>query len=308
MNTAKIVVVGSYNTDLVMNVERLPQSGETLIGHNFREAPGGKGSNQAVQAARLGATVAFIGCLGKDARGDAAQDLCKREQINTLYMHRHESLPTGLAFIIVDSTGANLITVDGGSNMGLDQAMLDSSTAAFDDAGAAISQFEVAPAIAIRSLQEAKARGAKTVLNPAPAYNLHGYDLSGIDYITPNESEARVCLGLQPDDPITLEELAEQLLALGVGAVLFTLGAAGARLIAPDRDLQQRAYKINVLDTVGAGDAFNAGFTVALAGGHTEAEAMRIGCATGSLSTTRPDTIASYHSLAEVQALIKEQG
>lgn len=303
-NSPNILVVGSYATGLVMQVERLPLAGETLIGHGFRQGPGGKGSNQAVQAARLGADVSVIACLGNDAFAESAKSLHTRESVDTRHLFIHPELPTGAGFIMVDAHGNNLITVDLGANLALGDAHLQKASAAFEQANVVLAQFEIPPGTALAALHRARKSGARTILNPAPAVDLRSFDLSSVDYLTPNEAEARACLGLDPADPASEEELASMLLDLGVGAIVFTRGVAGARLVARDRDLQQAAFPVEVVDTVGAGDSFNAAFAVGLAEGMSEADALRFGCAAGSLAVTRADTIDSYGHRDQVEAFL----
>jgi ribokinase len=156
----------------------------------------------------------------------------------------------------------------------------------------------------LEGLAAAKAAGAITILNPAPASDLAGFDLSWIDYLTPNETEAKLCLGLDPSAVISEDELANRLLALGAGSVIFTRGERGALLVAPNHRIEQPAFPVAVRDTVGAGDSFNAAFATALAEGRDEASSLRFACAAASLSTTRCDTLASYHRRSEVDQLL----
>jgi ribokinase len=301
----RLLVIGSYINAMVMEVPRLPQAGETLSGHRFRQTHGGKGSNMAVQAARLGAEVTFVGVIGQDASGDAFLAALAEEGIAANAVRRSGTAPTGTGFIVVDGSGRNMIVIDPGANLEFTSVNdCERLQPLLAGCGAALAQCEIPLATALEGLAAAKAAGARTILNPAPASNLTACDLSAIDYLTPNETEARVCLGLDPAAPFTEEQLATGLLELGVGAVIFTRGERGALLIARDRRVEQGAYQVVVRDTVGAGDSFNASFATALAEGCDEIVALRFACAAASLSTTRSDTLASYHRRSEVDALL----
>lgn len=300
----RIMVFGSYITAMVMEVPRLPQTGETLTGHHFRQTHGGKGGNMAVQAARLGAEVIFAGVIGRDASGDAFLAALADEGIAAHAVRRSDTAPTGTGFIVVDESGRNMIVIDPAANLEFTPANdFERLRPLFAGCGAALAQCEIPLATALEGLATAKAAGARTIFNPAPACDLTAFDLSAIDYLTPNETEARVCLGLDPAAPVTEEQLAAGLLELGVGAVIFTRGERGALLIARDRRVEQAAFPVEVCDTVGAGDSFNATFATAIAEGCDEIQALRFACAAASLSTTRRDTLASYHRRSEVDAL-----
>jgi ribokinase len=301
----RLLVFGSYISAMVMEVPRLPQAGETLTGHRFRQTHGGKGSNMAVQAARLGAEVTFAGVIGQDGSGDAFLAALAGEGITTHAIRRSRTAPTGTGFIVVDSSGRNMIVIDPGANLEFTPDNdFERLRPLVLGCGAALAQCEIPLATALEGLAAAKAAGARTIFNPAPAIDLTSSDLSAIDYLTPNETEARVCLGLDPTAPVTEDQLAAGLLDLGVGAVVFTRGEHGALLVAPDRRVEQAAFEVAVCDTVGAGDSFNASFATALAEGCDEIVALRFACAAASLSTTRSDTLASYHRRSEVDALL----
>lgn len=296
-----VIVLGSYLVGLVMEVDRLPGTGETLMGRNYRKVHGGKGSNMAVQAARLGAHVEFTAVLGADQEGDAILADLRREGVGVDFVRRSRHAPTGAGFIVVDRQGRNFIVIDAGANAGFAPgAELDRCFETGGAAGVALAQCEIPVPAALAGLSMARRRGWRTVLNPAPAVDLSRFDLSHVDYLTPNETEARVCLGFAPEAAIDEEELAAGLLARGVGAVVFTRGEKGARLHARDRVLEVPALPVIARDTVGAGDSFNAAFATALAEDMGEIEALRFACAAASLSTTRPDTIPSYHTRDEV--------
>jgi ribokinase len=294
MLSPQILIVGSYAAGLVMQTQRLPAAGETILGHGFRSTHGGKGSNQAVQAARLGVLTAFLGMVGRDAYGDACAELHTAEGIDTRYLLRHPQLATGVGFIVVDAEGHNLIALDMGANSALSEQDLDKSPAAFSGARVVLAPLEIPPSTAMHAMRKGREAGATTILNPAPALNVTAMDLSCVDYLTPNETEARVCLGLPQCSSHNEEDLAAQLLQLGCRNVLMTLGQRGCLLANRNTTCRIEAPQVDVVDTTGAGDSFNAAFAVGLCQGMAPEEAAAFGCRVASLSTTKSDTVPSY--------------
>lgn len=306
MNTqTRIITIGSYATGLVMEVDRLPGKGETLIGENFRTTYGGKGSNMAVQAARLGAESAFVGRVGRDDFGDGFLKLCEQEGIDTSRVIRDGDLATGAGFIILDSQGNNMITVDMGANKAFSPSDVDAAREPIAEATVMLICLEIPLETALHAAKVGKEEGLTVILNPAPAVDMSGEDLSNIDFLTPNETEARVCLGLSPDADIDEAETAKRLIKRGCGHVVFTQGESGSRLIGQDEDVWAPGFSVATVDTVGAGDAFNAGLAVALGEGRAPAEALRFANATAALSTTKADTVPSYYSRDEVEKLLR---
>lgn len=305
MKKARVLVVGSYATGLVMETERLPQKGETLIGWGFRAVHGGKGSNQAVQAARLGAKVAFLACVGRDAYGDKLEALMREEGVSLSGVSRHAELPTGVGFIIVDRAGHNLITVDLGANRALTPETLAARADLFDAADVVLAQMEIPVETALAAMRMGRARGKTTILNPAPAADLTSHDLSSVDYLTPNETEACVCAGAPAG---ALEEAIARLRRLGARHVVLTVGEQGCVWHdVSGRSTAVAGFRVKAVDTVGAGDAFSAAFAVALAEGCAVPDALRFANAAAALSVTKPDTIPSYHRRAEVDAFLRER-
>ena len=295
MERNKIIVIGSYIVALVMDTDRIPLKGETIKGRNFRKTFGGKGSNQAVQSARLGAEVSFIGKIGNDEFGRDFIDLCKNEHIDHQYVYIHENLPTASGFIIC-AEGHNIITIDIGALNDFNTTEIERAEEVFTSGSVAIIQFEIPFETAIYASKRAKEKGAVVIVNPAPAQKLLGLNLSSIDYLTPNESEARICAGLAPDDPRSNVEVGRMLLNLGCNNIIITLGEMGSLLINQEKEILIPAFKIaEVVDSTGAGDAFNAGFATAISEELTVEEAIRFGNAAGALACTRPDTIPSFH-------------
>jgi ribokinase len=301
---ANILVVGSYAAGLVMETERLPGKGETVIGRGFRAGHGGKGSNQAVQAARLGADVGFLTCVGQDAYGDSLVALLRAEGVRLDGVRRHPTLPTGVGFIVVDAAGHNLIMVDLGANLALGPADVEAHRALFEQADVVVAQFEIPLATALAALRRGKECGAVTLLNPAPAQDLSAHDLSAIDFITPNETETLACVGQPGGD---LEAAMRRLRQLGCRHVVTTTGAEGCRWLAESAPVVAvPGFRTKVVDTVGAGDAFTAALAVGLGEGMAIATALRFAHAAASLSVTVPDTIPSYHRRADVEARLAE--
>lgn len=305
MKKARILVVGSYATGLVMEVPRLPSRGETLIGRGYREVHGGKGSNQAVQAARLGAQTAFLVRVGADARGGAMEALMREEGVRPDGILRDAERPTGVGFIVVDAQGHNLITIDPGANGALEAADLEARRSLFEEADVVVAQLEIPLATALAAMRMGRACGARTILNPAPAADLSASDLSAVDFLTPNETETLVAAAM-PEGP--MEAAMRRLKALGCGHVITTTGAQGCLWLDEAEALRVvPGFSVKAVDTVGAGDAFAGAFAVRLAEGYPPAEALVFAHAAAALSVTRPDTIPSYHRRAEVERFLKER-
>ena len=302
----KIVVVGSYIVALVMDTDRLPVAGETLMGKNFRQTYGGKGSNQAVQAARLGADVSFVGKIGNDAFGSDFLALCKNEHINAEFVFRHQQLPTASGLIIC-AQGKNIITIDIGALNDFNVNDIDQSSELFTPESIVLLQLEIPVDTALYAAKKAKEKGATVILNPAPAINLSKMDLSNIDYLTPNENEARICIGLKPNACVENEDIARKILELNCKNVIITLGEKGCLFVNRYRKIVSPAFEFKtIVDSTGAGDAFNAGLAVALIQNKPIEEAMRYANATGGLACTRPDTIPSLHTSVEVELFLRE--
>jgi ribokinase len=253
---ARIAVVGSYGVGLTFGVERTPERGETLVGTLFRTDHGGKGSNQAVGAARLRADVAFLTAVGENAFGDGAFDLWAEEGVDAAGVVRVD-LPTMTAAILVEAGGDNRIVIVPGALSTLTPAHVDAFAAQIASAEVLLVQLEIPVVTALHALEVGRQRGVRTVLNPAPAPP--SPIAPAADYLTPNESEA---FAVDKAD----------------GTLVVTLGEQGARL----RGTQVPAFPADAVDTTGAGDAFCAGFAVALAEGATDTDAVRWGCAAGA--------------------------
>lgn len=300
----RIVVVGSYNTDFVINLPELPKPGETIRGSDFVTGPGGKGSNQAVAAARLGAQVSFVVCIGRDTFGDMAEALWRAEGIDTRYVQRHESAATGAALIFVDAAGENMIAVASGANWEMRPEHLDIAEDAFRGADALLMPLEVPLEAVDYALTLAKKYGLRTVLNPAPARPLSAELLAKVDVLTPNQIEAEMMSGQQGDPAVQARALMG-----GAGqALVMTLGRRGAFWQQGDQSGIVPAFPVEAIDTVGAGDAFNGGLTVALSEGLDLNAALRFANAAAAIACTRPGAANSLPTRSEVDAFLRERG
>ncbi len=296
----KVCVIGSYAKALVMTADRIPVVGETLTGYDFRQTFGGKGSDMAVQAARLGAQVGYIGVVGDDMYGSEFFDLMQSEGIRTSGIRKAAERPTGIGFIIKDKAAHNVIVVDKGANDLFCETDIDRNIQLIREADVVLAQLEISAKTALYALKKAKELGKTTILNPAPAIDLSGYDLGFVDIITPNETEAGIITG-KGSEGKTYEEIAKEVLKTGCGNVVMTLGDKGAFIFNSRETYHVKPYKIDVVDSNGAGDSFNASLASALAGNKTLGEAVHYANAVAALCCTKWETIPSYHYKDQVQ-------
>lgn len=309
LSKPRITVVGSYATGLTMKVHRLPSTGETLLGTGYRVDYGGKGSNQAVGCARLGANVNFIAKIGNDSFGDMALGLYREEGVATACVQRTADAPTGVGFITVEAaSGHNCIVLDPGANEHLSANDVRNSPEAFDSVAVVLTQLEIPVPAAEAALSLGRARGAVTILNPAPVRPLPQSVLQLIDVLTPNETEAKVLAGLQPQQKIEPTDVARKLIREGVKQVVMTLGEKGALIVNASTSVHVPAITVSAVDTTGAGDAFNAGLAVALASGGDLDAAVRFAVITGGLAVTREGVIPSLPRIEEVADFIRQKG
>jgi ribokinase len=302
----RVTVVGSYIVALVMDTDRFPVEGETVLGRNYHETHGGKGSNMAVAAARLGACVNFVGKVGHDSRGQAFLDLLRSEGVGAEGVSISQTRPTASGIILFSSRGTNAIVIDRGANEELTPSDVFAQAALMGVGDVVVSPLEIPFEAARAAADLALRNGGAAILNPAPAEDLRHEDLSAFSAVTPNETEARVCLGLAPDDSTPMEELACRLLALGTSNVIITLGAEGVLWASAAGLRRIAALPVKAVDVVGAGDAFNAGLAVALAEDRPMLDAIRLGITVASLSTEKRETIDSYPRRGEVDARLAE--
>lgn len=283
----KIVVVGSSNTDMIIKAPRIPQPGETILGGEFSTAAGGKGANQAVAAARAGGDVCFIARVGNDLLGANALDGFKKDGIDTSFVFTDEKTPSGVALIMVSEDGENSISVASGANENLSTGDIEKSKPSIEEADILLMQLE-SPIETIKAAAEsAKSAGVKVILNPAPAQELSDDILSKIDIITPNETETEILTGMKINTEDDLHKAADKLLATGVSTVLVTLGSKGVMLANEIGKKIIAGFKVDAVDTTGAGDVFNGAFSVAISNGNTLEDSVRFGNAAASISVTR---------------------
>ncbi len=304
--TRPVVILGVFVADTSYRAERQPRIGETILGQSFALGPGGKGSNQAVAAARLGVETHFITRLGEDAFADMARATWAEAGVRPAVRRDPESY-TGAAYIFVEAgTGNNAIIIAPGAAARIAPADIDAEAALIERAGVFVTQLEQPLPAAARALLVAHRAGVTTILNPAPAQAL-GDDLIGLcDWLTPNESEAEGLTGIPVSNPEGARAAAEALMARGARGVVVTLGENGALLCQPGRAEHVPAVRAGaVVETTGAGDAFNGGFAAALARGLDPLAAVRFGSAVAGISVTRAGTAPSMPTLAEVEALLR---
>jgi ribokinase len=288
--------------DLVTRAPRLPRGGETLIGQSFATVSGGKGANQAVAAARLGAQVSMVGCVGGDAYGEALRGALLVERIDCQAVSAVEG-SSGVALIVVDDNSQNAIVIVAGANGALTPALIGCFDSVLQAADVIICQLEVPDATVGHALKRGRELGKTVILNPAPASRPLPADwYVNIDYLIPNESEASALSGLPVDSRESAEIAASRLIAMGAGKVIITLGAQGSLFADGQRFEHFPAPTVKAIDTTAAGDTFVGGFAAALAAGQSEAEAIRFGQVAAALSVTRAGAQPSIPTLSDVQA------
>lgn len=300
-----VVVLGGANTDYVVRGARLPAVGETLEGDSFLETPGGKGANQAVAAARLGARVALISRVGNDARGDALVRQLRAEGVDTRYITRDGTAPTGVALIMVNKAGEKQIFAAPGAVKGLDEACIQAAAPALQSTKVVLSQLE-APVRAVEAaFRIGAAAGAQVVLDPAPAHPLSNDFLKLVDVIRPNAAEASALTGLDVSDRSSALRAALRLLNAGVRAAIVPAGKAGVVLHWHEGEMWLPRIPVNVIDATGAGDAFAAALATRLAESCELAEAARFANAAAALATTKWGAQVGLPRREEVEALLR---
>jgi ribokinase len=300
-----VVILGVFVADTAYRAARAPRMGETILGSDFKLGPGGKGSNQAVAAGRLGADVTFITRLGRDPFADMARATWKDAGVKPAVIETPESY-TGAAYIFVEETsGNNAIIVCPGAASLISVADIDANAALIGSAGVFVTQLEQPIDAAMRALEIARAAGVTTILNPAPAARLPDNIYKLCDYLTPNETETEELTGIKVEFVEDARRAAGQLIEMGVGTAVITLGEKGALLQSKGQSEYVAAFRAgNVVETTGAGDAFNGGFAAALARATSPLEAVRFACAVAGISVTRPGTAPSMPTLQEVEFLL----
>ena len=285
----KVCIIGSYAKALVMTADRIPVAGETLMGRDYRGEFGGKGSDMAVQSSRLGAEVSYIGVIGDDTFGKEFVDLMKDEKIDISGLRITKEKSTGTGFIIKDIEARNVIVVDSGANDLFSKEDIDNAEKLIEEADVVLAQLEIPLDTALYAMKVAKKYGKTTIL-------------------TPNETEARVAVGVPTDSELTNSEIAEMLFKTGCKKIIMTLGDKGSGIFEPGVARQVQPYKIEVVDSNGAGDCFNASLATALAAGKEIDESVLYANAVSALCCTKWETVPSYHTAAEVKEFMKKHG
>jgi ribokinase len=284
-----ILVVGSLNADLVVRAPRFPQPGETISGEDLQVIPGGKGANQAVAAARLGAGVAMLGRAGKDNFGDFLLDNLRSNNVDSQLVQRDDA-STGTAIIVVDSNGQNSIVLSAGANGKVSPADVASSAlsaASFLHHKLLLLQLEIPTLTVLSAAQRAHENRWGVILNPAPAKEIPDELIALTDFIIPNETELSLLTGMDVEDVASAEKAARVLLQRGAKNVIVTLGSKGALIVNSTQVTHVDTFKVNVVDTTAAGDAFIGGFATKLLESDDLVSTVRYGCACGALATTK---------------------
>lgn len=299
---AKIVVVGSSNTDMILKLDRIPRPGETLLGGEFVTAAGGKGANQAVAAARAGGQVTLVARVGKDMFGEQAVAGFVESGINVDYV-QYDKAASGVALIFVAKDGENSIGVGGGANSKLSPADVRKAKGAFANADVVIMQLETPLETVQAAADLAAANGARVILNPAPAQPLPDKLLKKISILTPNETEAELLTGIKVTDEVSCRRAADVLLGKGIKTVIITLGRRGSYVATATSAQLVPGFKVKPVDTTAAGDTFNGALAVALAEGVSMPDAVRFANAAGAISVTRLGAQPSAPKRSEIEKL-----
>lgn len=307
---SKIAVVGSLSYDLVMQVPRRPQVGETIIGTAFNTFVGGKGNNQALAAARSGADVVFVGKVGQDNFGDQIASKLTETGVNIEYLFRDAEVSTGIADILIDANGDNSISIAPQANARLSAGDIDTAKPAIETCKLMLMQLEIPIPTVIHAAKLGKKLGLTVVLNPAPAPEAGLPDelLQSIDMIIPNQTEAELLTGIKVADILSAIDAAKVLQKKGLKQVIITMGEMGALLVSGDRTAHVcPAFEVSVKDTTAAGDAFCGALLAAMAKGHDLEMAMNYACAAGALATTKLGAEPSLPQATEIDKLVDER-
>jgi ribokinase len=308
IKSPKICVVGSSMIDLISRVPRLPKLGETLVGSSFHLGYGGKGANQAVMAAKLGAQVTMVTKLGRDVFGDGTLKNFREQGIDTTHVMFDNARFSGVAPIFVDDNAENFVVIVPGANTGLTPADVQASKQVILDADILISQLEIPVETTLEAFRIAKSGNVRTILNPAPAAPISDELVQLADICVPNETEIELLSGQSVGTLAEAEVAARKLLFRGTRTVILTLGEAGALLVDKDSVEQTPSVKVDAVDPTGAGDAFIGSLAVFLGEGLPLGDAIRRANAVAALSVTRIGTQVSFPHRAEADEFLKQQG
>ena len=303
----KIVVVGSSNTDMIIKVPWIPKPGETILGGRFSTAPGGKGANQAVAAARAGGDVTFLARIGDDMFGQKAKEGFIKDNINTDYILTDENEPSGVALICVDEDGENIIAVAGGANSKLSPEDIQKQSEVISSADILVGQLETPLDTIHKAFSIASAGGVKTILNPAPAQELSDDLLACVSILTPNESEAELLTGIKVDSEADAAKAADVLMGKGIETVLLTMGSRGAYIATAEFKELISGFKVKAVDATAAGDVFNGALAVAIAQNKPLRGAVSFANAAAALSVTKLGAQPSAPTKDQIDKFLKAQ-
>jgi ribokinase len=303
---SRIVVIGSINTDMVLRSSQIPVRGETLMGHSFMTTGGGKGANQAVAAARLGADVSLIAKIGTDTFGEMSLENFKKEKISTENIYVDSDAPSGVAFIVVDDKGENIIIVAPGANSTLNEKDIQDAEVVIQQADIILFQLEIPMTTVAEGIRLAKKHNRVVMLNPAPATLIPEEILHLVDIITPNQTEALTLTGFAVNDAVTAQHACDVLHGKGISTVIVTMGEQGAYISSKNCKGLVPGFNAGVaVDTVAAGDTFCGGLAIAIAEGKSLRNAVQFANAAAALSVTKAGAQASIPVRKEVETLLR---
>ena len=295
-----ICVIGSLNMDLVVNVDTMPKPGQTIIGSNFKEVPGGKGANQAVAMARLNGNVSMIGKVGEDGFGQTLINSLKNDKVDTTYIQTANGA-TGVALITVDKNAQNSIVVSPGANFEVKEDDIDNNIEAIKNSDIVVLQLETPLDTIKYALNKAKELNKYTILNPAPAVKLDDEIIKNVDLLTPNETELEIISGVSIETEEDIQKAAQIMIEKGVKELIVTLGSKGSLYINKEKSMFKKAYKVEAVDTTAAGDSYTGALAVALSQNKGMEDAMDFASKVGALSVLKEGAQSSLPTLEDVE-------
>ena len=295
-----ICVIGSLNMDLVVNVDTMPKPGQTIIGSNFKEVPGGKGANQAVAMARLNGNVSMIGKVGEDGFGQTLINSLKNDKVDTTYIQTSKGA-TGVALITVDKNAQNSIVVSPGANFEVKEDDIDNNIEAIKNSDIVVLQLETPLNTIKYALNKAKELNKYTILNPAPAVKLDDEIIKNVDLLTPNETELEIISGVSIETEEDIQKAAQIMIEKGVKELIVTLGSKGSLYINKEKSMFKKAYKVEAVDTTAAGDSYTGALAVALSQDKNIEDAMDFASKVGALSVLKEGAQSSLPTLNDVE-------
>ena len=295
-----ICVIGSLNMDLVVNVDTMPKPGQTIIGSNFKEVPGGKGANQAVAMTRLNGNVSMIGKVGEDGFGQTLINSLKNDKVDTTYIQTSKGA-TGVALITVDKNAQNSIVVSPGANFEVKEDDIDNNIEAIKNSDIVVLQLETPLNTIKYALNKAKELNKYTILNPAPAVKLDDEIIKNVDLLTPNETELEIISGVSIETEEDIQKAAQIMIEKGVKELIVTLGSKGSLYINKEKSMFKKAYKVEAVDTTAAGDSYTGALAVALSQDKNIDDAMDFASKVGALSVLKEGAQSSLPTLEDVK-------